>query len=122
LTVQGELDLATADTLYVRARAVIDRRVRLLLLDLTGVSFCDARGLSALVRIANDADAAGCRYGLISPQPNVARILRITHLDSRLHVVTSIGQTDAGREQERSAGSQPLEVGCVVLPGHRAGP
>jgi D-arabinose 1-dehydrogenase-like Zn-dependent alcohol dehydrogenase len=46
----------------------------LLLLDLTGLSFCDARGLSAFVRIANRADAAGCRYGFIAPQPLVASI------------------------------------------------
>jgi anti-anti-sigma factor len=69
LAVQGELDLVTADSLYVRAWAAIHRHARLLLLDLTGVSFCDARGLGALVRIANDADAAGCRYGLIAPRP-----------------------------------------------------
>jgi anti-anti-sigma factor len=121
LTVQGELDLATADSLYLRARAAIDRHTRLLLLDLAGVSFCDVRGLSALVRIANDADAAGCRYGLVSPRPNVARVLRITGLDSRLHVFTSTGQTDASGGQEHSAGRQPLEVCRVVLPGDCAG-
>jgi anti-anti-sigma factor len=108
LTVQGELDLATADSLYRRARAAINRHARLLLLDLTGVSFCDARGLSAFVRIANDADAAGCRYGLIAPRPNVARILRITGLDSRLHVFTSIDQTDTGHYQEHAAGNPPF--------------
>jgi hypothetical protein len=49
-------------------------------------------------------------------------ILRITGLDSRLHVFASINQKDAGREQEHSARSQPLEVCRVVLPGDRAGP
>ena len=122
LTVQGELDLASADGLYLRAQAAINRHARLLLLDLTGVSFCDARGLSAFVRIANDADAAGCRYGLIAPRPNVARILRITGLDNRLHVFTSVDQTDAGHHQECSAGNPPLEVRLVVLPGSRARP
>jgi anti-sigma B factor antagonist len=122
LTVQGELDLATADILYLRARAAINRHARLLLLDLTGVSFCDARGLSAFVRIANDADAAGCRYGLVTPPPNVARILRITGLDNRLHVFASIDQTDTGRTPEHSAGNPPLEVCRVVLPGNRARP
>jgi anti-anti-sigma factor len=118
LTVRGELDLATADNLYLRARAAINRYVRLLLLDLTGVSFCDARGLSAFVRIANDADAAGCRYGLIAPQPNVARILQITGLDSRLHVFT-IDEICTGRYQEHSARNPPLEARDVVLPGSR---
>jgi anti-anti-sigma factor len=84
--VQGELDLATADGLYQQGRAAVRGHARLLLLDLTGLSFCDARGLSAFVRIANEAEAAGCRYGLIGPQPLVARLLRITGLYKRLQV------------------------------------
>jgi anti-sigma B factor antagonist len=92
LIVRGELDLATAGTLYERGRAVIGRRTQLLLLDLTGLSFCDAAGLTAFVRIANRADAAGCRYGLIAPQPPVAKMLRITGLHRRLPVFATIGQ------------------------------
>jgi anti-sigma B factor antagonist len=86
LRVRGELDLATADSLYLRCRTAIRRHPRLLLLDLTGLSFCDASGLSAFVRIANEADAAGCGYGLIAPQPLVAKMLRITGLHQRLQV------------------------------------
>jgi anti-anti-sigma factor len=92
LSVHGELDLATADSLYQRGRAAVGRRPRLLLLDLTGLSFCDACGLAALVRIANEADAAGCRYGLIAPQAPVARLLRLTGLNQRLHAYATIGQ------------------------------
>ena len=86
LRVRGELDLATADSLYRRGRTAIRRHPRLLLLDLTGLSFCDASGLSAFVRIANEADAAGCGYGLIAPQSLVAKMLRITGLHQRLQV------------------------------------
>jgi anti-sigma B factor antagonist len=86
LRVQGELDLATADSLYQGGRTAIGRHARLLLLDLTGLSFCDASGLSAFVRIANEAEAAGCGYGLIAPQPLVAKMLRITGLHQRLQV------------------------------------
>ncbi len=92
LRVRGELDLATAGRLYRRGRAAIGRRPRLLLLDLTALSFCDASGLTAFVRIANEADAAGCRYGLIAPQPLVARMLRITGLHQRLHLFATIDQ------------------------------
>ena len=72
--VRGELDLALADSL-------------------AGVSFCDACGLSPLVRIANHADRIGCRYGLIAPQPPVVKVLRITGLDQRLPVFTSVHGT-----------------------------
>ena len=92
LRVRGELDLATAGRLYRRGRAAIGRHARLLLLDLTSLSFCDAAGLTAFVRIANEADAAGCRYGLIAPQPPVAKMLRITGLHHRLHLFATIDQ------------------------------
>ena len=90
LSVRGELDLATADSLYRRGAAAIRRHARLLLLDLTGLSFCDACGLRAFVRIANDADVAGCRYGLIAPRPLVVRIVRISGLETRLQVFATI--------------------------------
>ena len=90
LRVPEELDLATADGLAEQAYAAIASHARLLLLDLTGLSFCDARGLSAFVRIANHADAAGCRYGLIAPAPPVTRILRIGGLAGRMPVYSSI--------------------------------
>jgi anti-sigma B factor antagonist len=54
------------------------------------VSFCDTRGLSAFVRIANQADAAGCGFGLIAPRPPVAKILRISGLDSRMPVFATV--------------------------------
>ena len=90
--VRGELDLALAGSLAARGYAAIRRQARVLLLDLAEVSFCDACGLSALVRIANHADRAGCRYGLIAPQPLVVKVLRITGLDQRLPVFASANE------------------------------
>jgi anti-anti-sigma factor len=86
----AELDLTTSEGVVEQGHAAIARPARLLLLDLTGLSFCDARGLSAFVRIANHADATGCRFGLIAPRPPVAKILRISGLDSRLPVFAAI--------------------------------
>ena len=88
--VPEELDLVSADALVEQSSAAIARRPQLLLLDLTRLFFCDARGLGAFVRIANRADAAGCRYGLIAPRPPVAKILRIGGLNQRLPVFAAI--------------------------------
>ncbi len=91
LRVPGELDVATADSVAARGRRAFARRARVLLVDLASLRFCDACGLSALVRIANHADAAGCRYGLIAPRPQVAKLLQITGLDQRMPVFATIG-------------------------------
>ena len=73
LHTSGVLDLATADGLTARGCAAA-AHAWLLLLDLSGLSFCDARGLSAFVQIANHADRTGCCYRLIAPQPRVAKV------------------------------------------------
>jgi anti-sigma B factor antagonist len=93
----AELDVATGNGLVRQGHAAIDRSARLLLLDLAGLSFCDACGLSAFVQIANHADAAGCRFGLIAPRPPVAKILLISGLDSRMPVFATIDDARALR-------------------------
>jgi anti-sigma B factor antagonist len=106
LAAPPELDLTTAGGLAVQGHAAITGHAWLLLLDLTGLSFCDARGLSALVQIANHADKTGCRYGLIAPQPPVAKVLRITGLDQRLPVFSAIGDAVAHLTPMASASAQ----------------
>jgi len=89
VSMPAELDLTTSEGVVAEGCAAIARLARLVLLDLTGLSFCDARGLSTFVRIANQADAAGRGFGLIAPRPPVAKILRISGLDSRMPVFAS---------------------------------
>jgi anti-anti-sigma factor len=108
----GELDLATADALAARGCPAANH-AGLLLLDLSGLSFCDARGLRAFVRIANHADGRGCRYGLIAPQPRVAKVLQISRLHQRLPVFATIGDAldhlaamTGTRAQSKDAGHQ----------------
>ena len=119
-----ELDLATADGVVEQGYAAIARPARLLLLDLGGLSFCDARGLSAFVRIANYADTAGCRFGLIAPRPPVTKILRISGLDSRMPVFATIDDALASsRLQPALRRSEQDRVGPVLahLSGATAG-
>jgi anti-sigma B factor antagonist len=97
VSMPAELDLTTSEGVAAQGCAAIARLAGLVLLDLTGLSFCDARGLSAFVRIANQADAAGCGFGLIAPRPQVAKILRISGLDSRIPVFATIDDARALR-------------------------
>jgi anti-sigma B factor antagonist len=89
LHVLGELDLATADGLAARGCDAF-AHAWLLLLDLSDLSFCDACGLSALVRIAKRADMTGGRCALIAPQPQVAKVLLICRLNQRLPVFATV--------------------------------
>ena len=82
VTVHGELDAATADQAYDYVRQIIDGRGRYISLDLAGLSFCDARGLRALMRIAAHARAAGRELRLVAPRPSLLKIMRITGVDA----------------------------------------
>lgn len=82
IAIRGELDAATADQAYDYARQIMDRASGPFILDLAGLSFCDARGLRTLVLLAAHARAAGREISLSSPQPPILKIMRITGVDA----------------------------------------
>ena len=79
----GELDIATAEPAVRYLRQVIDRHRGPVIVDLTALGFCDASGLSGLLRMAGHAQQAGCPFRLASPSPSLVKIMRITGLDHR---------------------------------------
>jgi len=88
LTVSGEIDLATADSLYDQASALVTTGTRLLVLDLGGVTFCDSLGVAALIRIYRYAGGLGCRFQVANPREHVAHVLQISGLDQVFEVRT----------------------------------
>jgi anti-sigma B factor antagonist len=80
----GDLDLATVDRTVRYVSDIIDRHNGPVSADLSGLEFCDACGLGALIRIASHAEQAGRRVEFIKPSRAVARIMRITGVDERL--------------------------------------
>jgi len=80
----GELDIATADQAYaylsdVLAGAGHDRAA--ISMDLSGLTFCDASGLSVLARVARRARRAGGQLRMVAARPALMKIIRITGLD-----------------------------------------
>jgi anti-sigma B factor antagonist len=91
ITVRGELDVATVDRVVRYVSDVIDRHNGPVTADLRGVAFCDACGLSALIRIAAYAERVGRRLELIRPSQALTRIMRITGVDHLLLAPTHVG-------------------------------
>jgi anti-anti-sigma factor len=77
LTVTGEIDIATVDSLTDVAIGALRRPARVLLLDLSGVSFCGAAGVSSLLKIHRAAGQARINLVLTCIPPHVQRILDI---------------------------------------------
>jgi anti-sigma B factor antagonist len=94
VSVQGDVDLASSDEL----RRALDKALLIspqVEIDLTGLTFIDSSGLSALVEAHRKARDAGGVLVLRNPTPMLSRLLDITRLDTLLVTGTSeTGATD----------------------------
>ena len=86
VTFAGELDAASADQAYGYVRDAIDAHGGQVLLDVAGLSFCDACGLGAFARMSRHAAQACSSMHLVAPPPLLRKIIRITGLADQLPV------------------------------------
>jgi anti-sigma B factor antagonist len=115
LTVAGEIDIATADSLTDVALRALRRPARVLLLDLSGVSFCGAAGISSLLEIHHAARDARINLVLTCIQPHVRLVLDIVGTTAVIPIADprETGHTQVSRAataQQRStpaANTQP---------------
>lgn len=101
LQVAGEIDLGTADQLRDRLVAPTAGERPQLVVDLTGVSFYDASGLSAFLAGREEAHKRGGWLRLCSLQPVVAKLFRITVLDQVFAIYPTSAEAAAGHIQPR---------------------
>lgn len=83
-TVTGEIDPHTAPGLRTRALELIEQGHHHLILDLSGVGFCDSTGLSALIGIWHGAQEAGGSLALAAVPGRLMRMLTLTGVDNLL--------------------------------------
>ena len=87
---QGDLDVASAPALRERLLSMLSPGLRLLIIDLTEVSFSDVAGLAVLIGTQRRARARGITIRLAAPSPPVAKLLRATGLDSSLTICPTL--------------------------------
>ena len=105
LALHGDIDLNTAPQLVEEANRLIDTGCRVLLLDLSGVEFCDSSGLSALVRLRNRLQPLGGRVSLAGPTPIVQRVLEVSGLTEIFGTYPTLDSARAAAaEGDRAAG------------------
>jgi anti-sigma B factor antagonist len=84
--VSGEVDVQTSPALDEQLRSVADQGHPSVLVDLGEVTFLDSTGLSALIAGLRRCQAAGGELHVLSPRPNVRKVLEITGLTDAFHV------------------------------------
>jgi anti-sigma B factor antagonist len=88
LAATGEVDSSSAPALRARLDEVLDRGVRDLTIDLTGVSFLDSAGLCVLAATHRRAARADVRLRVLASSRAVLRPMQITGLYDLLDVAT----------------------------------
>ncbi|MFJ8143138.1 STAS domain-containing protein [Streptomyces sp. NPDC096013] len=76
-TVTGDLNVGSAPAVYQLALEAIHRWPHVII-DLSGVTFCDSSGFNALLRLRRRAQESGNRLSLAAPPTQVARLLTLT--------------------------------------------
>ncbi|MFD1831333.1 STAS domain-containing protein [Streptomyces desertarenae] len=97
--VGGEMDLHTAPDLRRQATALIGDHPHLIL-DLSGVTFCDSSGLNALLRLRRHAGENGGRLPLAAPTDRITRMLRLTGADTVLPLHADVAEARAARPSD----------------------
>ena len=104
---EGDLDIATTPALRERLLGVLGPGVRLLAIDLSGVTFCDVAGLAVLVGTQRRARARGIIVRLAAPRPQLAKLLRITGLDRSFTICASLADALPTEWREPRAATSP---------------
>jgi anti-anti-sigma factor len=84
----GDLDLGTVETFLECVTKIDLDGQQQVVLDLSQLRFCDARGLAALVTTHKSFREAGRHVSIRNPSPLIRRLLTVTKTDSIVDVDT----------------------------------
>jgi anti-anti-sigma factor len=92
VTVRGRLDLDSATVLSTTLAQVLEQQNPRIVVDLSGVEFCDSTGLSAFVAGHDRAESAGGWVRFAAPSAWLARLLDTGGLAGRIAVYPSVAE------------------------------
>jgi anti-sigma B factor antagonist len=82
VAVVGEIDLYTAPRLQAEITRVLADRPDRVVIDMSGVEFCDSTGMNVLLSALKRLKERGGVLEVAAPRPAVRKILQVTGLDS----------------------------------------
>jgi anti-sigma B factor antagonist len=90
LSLEGELDLATATALEERLGELEDSGCTHLTVDLAGLDFIDSTGLRVLIQASARAEERGHELVLLPARESVQRVFEVTGTLRALHFALSL--------------------------------
>jgi len=90
VSVMGDVDLATAGYLEQTLVDATEAGASELVIDLTGCSFLDSRGLETLMAASDRLQRSDRTLALVLSDPSLMRIFEITHVEDRFEIYPSV--------------------------------
>jgi anti-anti-sigma factor len=90
----GELDVSTVPAFNKRMSELHHNGFHSVVLDLSGVTFMDSTGLSAILVTEMHARMRGQRFRVVEGPPHVNELFRLTGVDNFLEIVSAPAAPD----------------------------
>ena len=90
LPLKGEIDLHVSPTVTASLNAMIEKKPRRLVVDLSEVSYIDSAGLAALIEAMQKVEAYGGKFLLAGLQETVRSIFEISRLDQVFQIFPDV--------------------------------
>jgi anti-sigma B factor antagonist len=104
VSVMGELDLAAVPAFDRTLLDVIEAGTGEVIVDLTGCSFLDSRGLRALIAAKEWLERSDRSLALVISSPIVMRIFQLTRFDERFDIRPSLSAAGNGNGNRNGHG------------------
>jgi len=101
VAVSGEIDISSAPVVRERLIGLPRPQASRVIIDLSGVTFCDASGLAVLVGASRRAGLLGGVLRLAAPAPMMATVLRLTGLHSRFEIFATVSEAISSSSSAR---------------------
>src|SRR5205814_8459089 len=96
LPLKGEIDLHVSPSVTASLNAMIEKKPRLLVVDLSEVTYIDSAGLAALIEAMQKVEAYGGKFLLAGLQETVRSIFEISRLDQVFQIFPDVRAAAAG--------------------------
>lgn len=102
----GEVDIACAAALGPRLFALVEQGFVRIVIDLSGVEFCDAHGCGLMAQASRRAVESGGWLRVAGARPHIARVIRIVRLTRMLPAYRAVADAleDGASAAHGSAG------------------
>jgi anti-sigma B factor antagonist len=97
LPLEGEIDLHVSPEVADSLQAMIKKKPKQLVVDLSKVTYMDSSGLAVLIQAMQNVQEYGGKFALANVQPSVQHIFEIARLDQVFQIAPDVDSALAAK-------------------------